>query len=223
MTETEQLNQIFNLLGVATFSAATTAINSFNAFVTEAKSLTDESGTDKILASCKDACAFRTRVEKATAKSGDDAHGVILAALHSHQELPALRTKVAELEAKTTQQELDTLMAKARDAKKVTPAMEQGLREQVASGDITLKGCKAMIEGMHPISALKQKDPPAAAPSDAGGTGGTGSTAEQGVKATWKGKTYDELAPLARAELKKADPDLFQLMRADSQAALLCD
>jgi phage I-like protein len=212
MNEQEQLNQLYALLGVSTFAAATTAINGFNAFFGEAKALTGESSTDKVLASAKDACAFRGRIEKATNKAGDEAHGVVLAALESHKELPGLRAQVAELQAKTTQQELDTMLAKAIDDKKLTPAQEQNYRDQVASGDLTLKGCKSVLDSLHPIPALQNVAPPATS-QDAGSVQGA---ADEPMK--HNGKTWSDMAPSERAALKRSDLATYNAMRIQALA-----
>lgn len=211
MDEKEQLNQLYALLGVATFAAASAAITNFNAFLTDAKTLTDESNTDKALASCKDACSFRGRIEKATAKAGDEAHGLVLAALESHKELPGLRAQVAELQAKTTQQELDTMLAKAIDEKKLTPAQEQNYRDQVASGDLSLKGCKSVLDSLHPIPALQNVQPPAASPD-------TGAVQSSNEPLKHNGKTFNDMTGTERAALKKSDPDTYNAMRTQALA-----
>jgi phage I-like protein len=211
MTEQEQLNQLYALLGVSSFAAATAAINGFNGFLTEAEKQTGKRSADA-LASCTDALAFRGRIEKATNKAGDEAHGLVLAALESHKELPGLRAQVAELQAKTTQQELDTMLAKAIDDKKLTPAQEQNYRDQVASGDLTLKGCKSVLDSLHPIPALQNVAPPATS-QDAGSVQGA---ADEPMK--HNGKTWSDMAPSERAALKRSDLATYNAMRIQALA-----
>lgn len=143
------------------------------------------------------------RIEAATTKSGDEAHGVVLAAMASHGELPKLQARIAELEKGAESSALDALIAKAKEERKLTPALEKTVRDQFSGGDITLKGAEAFLGSLTPIAALNARS--AAAPAS------SGTSAPAPV---WSGKTYAELRPAQRAQLKREDPELYAAMSA---------
>lgn len=167
------------------------------------------------------------RIEHATGKSGDEAQGVLLAFKASHEKLPGVeaelvkaQSRIDELEGAAESQQLDTAIAQANAEKKLTPALEKDIRDQVASGDLTIKGAQFALKNLQPIAALQAKQP----------AGPTGSAAKQGEQntavvgagegqnaagvATFNGKTFAEMSGPERVELHKADAGLFARMQA---------
>ncbi len=134
------------------------------------------------------------------AASAEEAVGIALAWKSSHEALPKLQGELAQLKADAEGRELDAALAKARDEKRVTPALEAQVREQLKSGDMTLKGAQAMLAALAPIPAL-----------DAGR-----SQSEPGATAAvtqLNGKTFAQLSGAERAALRKQDPTLYDELK----------
>jgi ATP-dependent protease ClpP protease subunit len=147
------------------------------------------------------------RIETITGKSGEEAIGVLMAWKGSHDQVATLQAKVAELTKATEAAELDKEIADAKAANKLTPAMEATLRSNVATGELTLKGAKAQLATMATNVAMANgSDGKPPAPS-----GGAGELKHNG-------KTYAELKPQQRADLKKANPELYEAMKKDHEA-----
>jgi ATP-dependent Clp endopeptidase proteolytic subunit ClpP len=143
-----------------------------------------------------------TRIEAKTGKQGDEAQGLLLAALASHEQLPALQARVAELEAAGETNALEALITKAKADKKCTPAMAESVRASFAAKEITLKGAEAWLANSPVIAALNAKEeqtPPA----------------HQG-DLKHDGRSWDELKPAQRADLKRTNPELYEAMRASA-------
>lgn len=144
------------------------------------------------------------KIEASASAKNDEAQGVVLAALNSHAELPKAQARIAELEAKVSTHALDGMIAQAKDAKKLTPAIEASVRAAVAAGDVTIKGAEAWLANLAPIAALV-----AAKKEEAG-------PLKVGADAKHNGKTYAEMKPAERAALKRENPELFAAMRSAS-------
>jgi ATP-dependent protease ClpP protease subunit len=150
--------------------------------------------------------ALLSRLEALAGKTGDEAFGVFAATSESHKRLPTLQAELNELKKENGAAKLEALITQGKADKKLTPALEKSLRDQVAAGDLSVKGAEAMIATLAPIAALgvahreKPRDPATtgAAPAAAG---------------TWNGRTYAELTNPERAQLSKEQPDLYAEMR----------
>lgn len=145
--------------------------------------------------------ALLTRMEATLGTTGEEALGTLKAWQGSHAELPKAKERIADLEKSNQASSLEALVAKGKQENKLTPAMEKSVREQFAAGEITLKGAEAWLANLTPIAALggekKQPAPPI-----------------QGRDAPkWNGKTYAELTPQQRHDLKAENPELFEEMR----------
>ena len=83
------------------------------------------------------------------------------------------------------------------------------MREQVASGDMTLKGAKAFVAALSPIKGLVAS--------------GDGKTPKTPVKTatteapTWNGKTWDQLSNMEKHALASEDRELFNAMKNDHE------
>lgn len=155
--------------------------------------------------------ALLTRLEALAGETGEAALGVFSAMAQSHKTLPTVQARVAELEVQVQAGAIDALIARGTAENKITPALEQSIRAQIAAGDMTIKGAETMVANLPTIAALgsKDKQPPKKGPD--GGTGGP--------TPTWNGKTYAELKPVERAQLKEQHPELFAEMRQGFNAA----
>lgn len=165
------------------------------------------------------------RIENATGKTGDEAQGILLAFKASHEKLPGVEAKLVDAQARIDQlegaaeaQQLDAAIAQANAEKKLTPALEKDIRDQVASGDLTIKGAQFALKALQPIAALQQKQP--AGPQGAAKPGEQPAAAlsGEGVNAagvpTFNGKTFAEMSGPERVELHRADGALFARMQA---------
>jgi hypothetical protein len=150
--------------------------------------------------------ALLTRLEALAGETGDAALGVISAMAQSHKTLPTVQARVAELELQVQASAIDALIARGTAENKITPALEQSLRAQIAAGDMTIKGAETMVANLPAIAALGPKA--VQPPTKKGAEGATGAAL------THNGKTYAELKPVERAELKEQQPELFEAMRA---------
>jgi ATP-dependent protease ClpP protease subunit len=138
--------------------------------------------------------------------SPEEARGVVLAWKESHAELPRLKAELESLRAAEGKRSLESAIGEAKAAKRLTPALEAKVREQVESGDLSLKGAEAMLSALPVIPALAAHDGQAAAQNR-----GTGNDASL----QWKGKTYDQLSYSEKAELKREDVALYISMKGD--------
>jgi ATP-dependent Clp protease protease subunit len=149
------------------------------------------------------------RIEAVFNKTGDDLHGSLLAMRESHEQLPGVRAQleaanaqIAELNASAEAHSLEALITKAKADKKCTPAMAESVRASFAAKEITLKGAEAWLANSPVIAALNAKEeqtPPA----------------HQG-DLKHDGKSWNELKPAQRADLKRTNPELYEAMRASA-------
>lgn len=157
------------------------------------------------------------RIEKAVGKSGDEAHGVVLAALSAQSALASVQAdldkaqaRIAELEQGQEAAALEQAIAQAKQESKCTPAIESSVRDAFAAKQVTLKGAQAWLSALPTISALaaakEQKPKLEAAPG----------SAAPAVALKHNGKSYAEMKPSERAALKKENPELFAAMRSAS-------
>lgn len=145
--------------------------------------------------------AVLQRIEARAGKTGDEAHGTIMAAMDALVELPKAQARIAELEAANEAHALDALMLKAKEDKKLTPAIEASVREAYAAKQVTLKGAEAWLANLTAVPALMNASKaPAQSPV--------------GPDAKWNGKAYADLKPAERAELKREQPELYEAMKA---------
>lgn len=204
----EQLQQLLAILGVANAADGIAAINRFTGFLNSAKTASGKSDVSETLNAALASLSFAKAVETATGKMGDEAVGLIRAAMASHAALPQAQARVAELEARNEANELETLITKAKNEKRCTPHIEASVRTAFTAKEITLAGAKAWLENSPVIPALEQRDP--APPTQAGGKEVPPPHLE------WNGKTYSQLKGAEKAALKRENPELFEAMRASS-------
>jgi len=207
----DELQQLHASLGVASTAEALAAINRFNAFLNNAKVATGKTGTPEVFEALNSAITFAKSIEAATQKSGDDAVGLVRAAMSSHAALPAVQAKVAELEAEIETHELDSAIAKAKADKKWTPALEAKVREEFTAKNVTLAGAKSWLENATVVPGTNSNPSPAPANAAAG--------AASGEPIKHNGKTFAELSGTERVALKKSSPELYADMRKQAADA----
>ena len=151
------------------------------------------------LRACKTVLA---RLEQVTGKTGDEAVGVVLAWKGSHEELPKTSAKLAELNAKVEDGELDAAIVKAKAESRHTPARETEVRALLTSKDLTAAGAKAMVGAWGKVAAL-------AAAKDGANPAGAGT----GEQLKHNGKTYAEMNSKERTALLRENEELFNAMR----------
>lgn len=153
------------------------------------------------------------RIENAIGATGDEAQGLVVAFKASHAEIADVRAQLSSVTAENTKlksegelTQLETAIAEAKAASKLTAAIETDIRAQYASKDLTLKGALFALKNLSPIAALANSGKQPAAPEQA-------AQGNAGNAPTWNGKTWDELKPMQRLALKDQDPALFASMR----------
>lgn len=197
----DELNQLLAMLGVSSFAEATTAIANMNAQLESAQSALGVKGTAATMSKLVSRSVHLSALEKACGKEGDEAVGVIRAALTSHAEMPKLQSRIAELEKGQQAHALSELFAAADSEKKLTPAIKQSVKQAFDAGEITLKGAETWLANLLPVKALEQRQE--AAPS----------VAQSAAVLTHNNKTFKQMTGPERVALKKADPSLYEAMR----------
>lgn len=179
-----------------------------------------ENASDEIFeAAILAAVEQRDRLESALGKNGDEAHGTALAWKEAAAQLPKAQEQLAALQKTTEGQELEALVASGKKAKKLTPALEKQIRDDVASKEMSLKSAKAFVTALPAIAALEDAEEDAEAETEGAissgagkGKGNRGSSAAGGTP-KHKGKTYAEMTGNELVALKDENPTLFEAMR----------
>lgn len=200
-----ELEQLLALLGAPSFAAAVASVTNFNEFLAAAQKLTDKEKPAEALAELQARAArapFVAAVEKATGKQGDEAIGLIVAALASHAELPKAREQLLALQKTTDAQAFESLIAKAKGENKLTKASEDAYRAKFAGGEISLSVVEFVLANLTPIPALERREEAPPAPHT-----------PNAADLKHDGKTWDELQPRERAALKRENPEHYAAMR----------
>ncbi len=212
-------DRIFEALGVKDELEALSAIAATSELLTELKTIT---GRDAFAASIKEikkAFSLQDEVFKATAKADSDskptsgeAIGTLMAWKSSFEKLPAVVTENGELKEKVRASTVEQLIGYARQtpgpnshehAGKMTPAMAEFFKNKsVEEVESYLKVAARVMPGERVAPKVEPKKNALSANSE-------------GRVTTADGKTYEEMLPAARRELKEEDLDLYNAMRAD--------
>lgn len=112
------------------------------------------------------------------------------------------KAKIASIEGEQAQREVNAALNEAQRDRRLTPAMAEMFRENVASGDMTPAAVLSIVArmGKHPI--LSNEDGIRQGSVTSGGT--------------WRGKAWNQLSGMDRHDLRTEDPDLYASMRADA-------
>ena len=144
------------------------------------------------------------KCEQLTGKSGDEALGVLQAWKQSHDELATAQASLAQLQASDAAGKLDAAIAQAKADKRWTPAREEKMRKLLADKEVSQAGALALCAEWGKIAE-------------------PGTAAAQVVRSAdgelkHNGKTYAEMLPMERHNLKRDNRELYDLMQADAQA-----
>ena len=148
-------------------------------------------------------------IEALTEKEGAEAIGVVRAWKGSETERAKLVKSNDELRKTADKTDFDAAIAKGKDDQKLTPAtakhyadkFEAAVDHEAVTAD--LRGFLAVAPKVTP-DAVKQ-------PSTKG-------AADAATTPMWNGKTFADLKPMQRHELKDADPATYNLMRDHAKA-----
>jgi hypothetical protein len=134
------------------------------------------------------------------ADSYEEIERVVREGLEARSEREANRLRMDEIEKENGVRELNARIAKANAEHRLTPFAENNIRHQFAAGKLTLEQVDFMCDTMPPIAALERREPSAPDVVDA--------------HLKHNGKSWNELKPAERAELNRADPELYRAMRS---------
>lgn len=200
------MDPILALLGVQNEAEATKAIETFNAWLSGIKEATGCQTLTEAKARVGALAATVASLATITGKQdADEAIGVVRAWQEGAARIPEFEAQIAKEAEKA---EFNAAIANANGAKKLTPAIEERVRASYDAGDITLKGAVSMLEALPVISALEPKIPQSSA---------NRATAPTQLK--HDGKSFAEMSGMERHALKNANPELYDTMRSEAEAA----
>lgn len=142
---------------------------------------------------------------------GQDALGTITAWRDAAARVEALSARVAELEAATAQRELGELLDAAEADGKLTPAQRETLVQAFTSdaGAVNLQALRAYVEASPRILTPSGAREPT--PKDGAGA--------QAGRPDTTGKTWSQLSNVERHNLRVTDPEEFERLYQEHQAA----
>jgi ATP-dependent Clp protease, protease subunit len=166
-------------------------------------------------------------LEDITGKSAEEALGTVRAWKESAAKLPELEKQMGEVKAAAERSELDTLLQKGREEKKLTKAEADKLRARVEgymqakaekrepSGDEwSIAQARAYVDALPVQPHLAGTG--ASAPLGSASTGPQQPAPQPNSGAlVWNGKAYEDLTYSQRAALAEEDPQLHRAMKRD--------
>jgi ATP-dependent Clp protease, protease subunit len=126
----------------------------------------------------------------------------------------ALETELVTVKTERDKQNFDTLVVNGKAERKLTPALITMYEVEFAEANAKGQGSEVVarlrghIQAMAPIVPSRDVRPPA-----------PGNGPSRGAELKWNGKTFDELTPVERHDLKNEAPETYDLMRRDWQAS----
>ncbi len=217
-------DRVFKALGAGDELEALRIVENMNKFMASVKAVTGHDTFSTSINAMKVAFSFLKEVT-ATAVSAEQAAdgvaapspdallGQILAWKDAHGKLPASEAKVAELEEAVRADRVEALIAQGREdvrpgcgehAGKMTPNLASYFRNKKATAEEVEEFLKATTRVL-----------PGAVNQPAVHSGSPITTNAEGRVVTSEGKTYEQLLPVARQELKAADKHLWEAMKND--------
>lgn len=154
-------------------------------------------------------------------QSEEEAVGTIRAWKESAAKLPAAQAELAKTKTDSEKTELEQLLAKGREDKKLTKADADKLAERVDGYNKAKAENREPTEEEWSLSQVRAYVKALPANPMLAGAGappaGSGAPPPQGsaIANTWEGKTYEQLSGPEASALEQSDPDLFRQMRAD--------
>lgn len=151
-------------------------------------------------------------------KETSEALGVVLAFKASHEELPKVQTKVCELEEAGRQRDVAALIKAGLSTQ--PPSAENPHAGKLVPATAKFWETRTAAELESFLAVAPRVIPTAATPGASNAsTTSASATVVNGRAADTKGRTYEQITPSERAALKKSDPDLFNALRTDWEAA----
>jgi len=193
------------LMATATDKDVSDALNSRLSVLKTLETMTHTASLDEAVSEVSLALQTRKRVLDATgAKTDSEAIGKLEGWSESAKKLEEAQKDIVKLEAAVNESKVAGLIAKGIADKKITPAMENSLRDKGLGDPEWLKG---HIETMPVQQALASKTNN----TDESATG-------QSVAATIAGKKWAELTYKQKADLYRTDRKTYEALKAEHQA-----
>lgn len=193
------LNALLDALGARDTADAYRIATETSRLITNLQEATGTQVPDALLAAVREAAPLAKQIRELTGKPANEAIGVVLAWRNASEQLESAQKRVAELEAKDRQREVDDLIKQGQAEGKLTPALAEVFKGYTAE---QLKAYLAAAPRLVPAQAHQ--------PAPAGSSGGT-----QPAAVTADGRKYEDLRPAEAAALAKSDPALFKALRDD--------
>lgn len=143
--------------------------------------------------------AMLGKLEALAGAKGEEAFGVLKAAVADSKELAGTKAELAAIRASTEKAELDAAFASAHSEKKITPVEETELRAQIEAKEMTAKGVIAYLAKRSPNPVLANQD----------------GKVPQNKGSGAKGQGYEHLTTPERLKLQREDEETFNALRAD--------
>ena len=194
-------DRILKALGATDELEALRIVADANAFMGDVKSATGAETFAAALETIKSSVGLSREISKITEKSvSAESLGTVLAWKSSHEQVPGLNEKVANLEEEGRKRDVADLIAQGQREGKLTPATAKHFEARSAE---ELRTFLAVAPRVIP-SEHKQPKTEIAVGTNA-----------NGAAAAADGRAYEDMKPAERSSLKKSDPDLFNAIRSD--------
>lgn len=217
-------DRVFQALGVKDELEALRMIESINKFLADVKAITGRDTFTASTTSIKVAASFLKEVgAAATAEGGieeghapptaDQLLGKVLAWKTSFENLPALEAERDELKEKVRNDRVEALIALGREdvrpgcnehAGKLTPALATYFRNR----KVEVEEVEAYLKSASRVLPGERSQPETA-------SGSPITVNAEGRVTDAQGRTYEEILPAEKQDLKHRDPDLWKAMRDD--------
>lgn len=197
-------DKILEALGAKDEHEALRMIAEANQFLTDVKDCTGRETFAASLGVIKSNASLASEIGKLTDKPVAESLGVILAWKSSHEELPKLQEENTKLTEKNRVNEVAGLIAQGKADGKLTPAMAKHFESKSAD---ELRGFLAVAARVIPGDDKSQ------AKETTGGS--DAQTNEAGRVCDAQGRTYEQIPPAQRSDLKRSDKALFEALHSD--------
>jgi hypothetical protein len=179
-------------------------------FAADLMTATGTRSLDDALASVRGSAKLLGSLETLTGQKPDAALGVVTAWKGSHEQLPAAQAALADATGKLEGFELESMIAKAKLDKKLTPDGETKFRASVKTGTFNLKQGAAFLDMLHPVPALANAAVIVQPAVEGAGPAGA-------AFADLTGKLYEDLSADQLANLRQRDggETAYQNLRSD--------
>lgn len=162
-------------------------------------------------------------VEEIVGKSGPEAAGAVRGLQAKAAKADELQADIDKQKATQSRKDFDAAIKAGQDGRKLTKPVADMYRDRFENaakaegGDTAavVADLNAFLAVAPTVGASADDKKQPATKADGGGNGGDDSA----LSLTHNGKTFDQMAPLERHNLKKADPTTYNAMRDEARAA----